>query len=83
MIYDYDAEQQLLSLAFVVVAVEKSVANCDCFMQWLRKEVIDPGKITVISDQHLSIRAVFKRPNFGWQESADEAVHCYYTQHIP
>jgi hypothetical protein len=51
-------------------------------MQWLRKEVVGPGKITVISDQHLGIRAVFERPNFGWQESAGEAVHRYCTQHI-
>jgi hypothetical protein len=62
----YDAEQQLLSLAFVVVADEKSVANWGWFMQWLRKEVVDPSKITVISDQQLGIRRVFERPDFGW-----------------
>jgi MULE transposase domain len=61
----YDAEQQLLSLAFVVVAGEESVANWGWFMQWLRKEVFGPGKISVISDQHLGIRAVFERPDFG------------------
>jgi MULE transposase domain len=78
----YDAEQQLLPLAFVVVTGKESVANWGWFMQWLRKEVVGPGKITVISDQHLSIRAVFERPNFGWQESTDETVHRYCTQHI-
>jgi hypothetical protein len=31
----YDAEQQLLPLAFAVVAGEKSVANWGWFMQWL------------------------------------------------
>jgi metallophosphoesterase superfamily enzyme len=77
----YDAEQ-LLPLAFVVVADEESVANWGWFMQWLRKEVVSPGKIIVISDQHLGIRAVFERSDFGWQESAGEAVHRYYTQHI-
>jgi hypothetical protein len=51
-------------------------------MQWLRKEIVGPGKITVISDQHLGIRAVFERPNFGWQELAGETVHRYCTQHI-
>jgi hypothetical protein len=51
-------------------------------MQWMRKEVVGPDKITVISDQDLGIRAVFDRPNFGWQESASEAVHRYCTQHI-
>jgi hypothetical protein len=61
----YDAEQQLLPLAFVVVAGEESVANWGWFMQCVSKEVVGPGKITVISDQHLGIRAVFERPNFG------------------
>jgi hypothetical protein len=51
-------------------------------MQWLRKQVVGPGKITVISDQHLSIRAVFKRPNFGWRDSVNEAVYSFCTQHI-
>jgi hypothetical protein len=78
----YDTEQQLLPLAFAVVAGEESVANWGWFMQWLRKEVVGPGKITVISDQHLGIRAVFERPDFGWQELAGEAVHRYCTQHI-
>jgi hypothetical protein len=49
----------------------------------LRKEVVGPDKITVISDQHLGIiRAVFERPDFGWQKYAGEIVHCYCTQHI-
>jgi hypothetical protein len=51
-------------------------------MQWLCKEIIGSGKITVISDQHLSIRSVFEWPDFGWQKSAGEVVHRYYTQHI-
>ena len=61
----YDAEQQLLPLAFAVVAGEESVTNWGWFMQWLRKEVVGPDKITVISDQHLSIREGFRRSNFG------------------
>jgi metallophosphoesterase superfamily enzyme len=32
----------------------------------LRKEVVGPEKIIVISDQHLGIRVVFERPNFEW-----------------
>jgi hypothetical protein len=48
----------------------------------LRKEVVGPGKITIISDQHLGIRAVFERPDFGWQKLACETVHRYCTQHI-
>jgi MULE transposase domain len=61
----YDAEQQLLPLAFAVVAGEENMANWGWFMQWLRKEVVGPGKIIVISYQHLGIRAVFERPDFG------------------
>jgi hypothetical protein len=48
----------------------------------LRKEVVGPGKITVISDQYLGIRAVFERSNFGWQELVDKVVHRYCTQYI-
>jgi hypothetical protein len=82
MACDYDAEQQLLSLTFAVVAGEESVTNWVWFMQWVRKEIVSPGKITVISYQHLGIRAVFERPDFGWQKSADEPIHRYNTQHI-
>jgi hypothetical protein len=48
----------------------------------VRKEVVDPGKITVISYQHLGIMTVFERLNFGWHESVGEIVHHYCTQHI-
>jgi hypothetical protein len=65
MVCGYDVEQQLLSLVFAIVAGEESMANWGWFMQWLRKEVVGLGKITVISDQHLSIRRVFERPDFG------------------
>jgi hypothetical protein len=30
----------------------------------------------------MGIRAVFKRPNFRWQESTYEAIHRFCTQHI-
>jgi hypothetical protein len=46
------------------------------------KEVVGHGKVTVISDQHLGIKAVFERPDFGWQESACEVVYRYCTQYI-
>jgi hypothetical protein len=48
----------------------------------LRKEVVGPGKIIIISYQHLGIKAVFERPDFGWQKSAGDVVHRYCTQHI-
>jgi hypothetical protein len=44
----YDIEQQLLSLAFIVVAGEKSLDNWDCFIRWLRTEIVGPEKNTII-----------------------------------
>jgi MULE transposase domain len=58
MVCGYDVEQQPLPLAFAVVAGEKSVANWGWFMQWVRKEVVGPGKIT-------GITTVFERPDIG------------------
>jgi hypothetical protein len=66
MVCDYDVKQQLPSLAFTVVAGEESVTNWGWSMQWLCKEVVGPGKITVILDQHLDIRKIFERSDFGW-----------------
>jgi hypothetical protein len=50
MTCDYDVKQQLLSIVFVIIAGEESAAKYGWFMQWLRKEIIDPGKITIILD---------------------------------
>jgi MULE transposase domain len=61
----YDAEQQLLPLTFAVVVGEENVTNWGWLMQWLCKEIVGPDKITVISDQHLGIKTVFERPDFG------------------
>jgi hypothetical protein len=49
----------------LTIAGEESMANWGWFMQWLRKEVVGHGKIIMISDQHLSIRRVFERQDFG------------------
>jgi hypothetical protein len=57
-------KQQLQPLIFAIVVGEKSETNMDWFMQWLRKEIVGSGKITIISDQHLGIRTVFERPDF-------------------
>jgi hypothetical protein len=46
----YDTEQQLLPLIFIIVPDEESVANYSWFMQWLRKDIVGPNKIIVISD---------------------------------
>jgi hypothetical protein len=65
MTCDYDTKQQLILLAFAMVAGEKNITNRDWFMQWLRKGVVGTSKITVVSYQHLGIRVVFERPDFG------------------
>ena len=46
----YDAEQHILPLAFAI-AEEEDLINWGWFMSWLRQEVLDDRKITVISDQ--------------------------------
>jgi hypothetical protein len=52
-------------------------------MRWLRQEVIgDDRKNCVISDQHLTIRAVFGSFMYGWNESSGQVVHRLYAQHI-
>jgi hypothetical protein len=65
MICDYDAEQQLLPLTFVVVADEQSMANWVGSCSGCVKRVVGHGKFTIISNQHLDIIAVFERPDFG------------------
>jgi hypothetical protein len=66
MVCSYDAEKQLIPLTFALV--EKNVENCGWFMSWLRREVIEPGRIYVISDQHKVIKMVFEYPQYDWSE---------------
>jgi hypothetical protein len=77
----YDAEQQLLPIAFGI-ADEESSSNWGWFMQFVRENVVGPGRICVISDQHAAIRSVFDRPDLGWCEERGEAVHRLCSQHI-
>ena len=77
----YDAEQQLLPIAFGI-ADEESSSNWGWFMQFIRENVVGPGRICVISDQHAAIRSVFDRPDLGWCEEKGEAVHRLCSQHI-
>jgi hypothetical protein len=65
MVCAYDAEQKLLLLTFAVVVDEESVTNWGWFMKWLRKEIVSPDKIIIISDQYLGIKIIFKRSDFG------------------
>ena len=78
----YDAENQLLPVAFAIVEKE-SADNWGFFMRWLRLEVIGDNRFfCVISDRHLGIKAVFQDPNLGWDESTDQCVHRYCSQHV-
>ena len=51
-------------------------------MQFVREEVVGPGRVCVISDQHAAIHSVFDRPDLGWCEKNGEAVHSLCSQHI-
>ena len=70
----YDANNQLIPLAFAIVEKEDST-NWGWFMRWLRKEVIGYGKfMCVISDWHKAIKWLFKPPPIGWNDAAGEYV---------
>jgi hypothetical protein len=52
-------------------------------MRWLRQEVIgDDRKKYAISNRHLTIRAIFHNPMYGWNELSGQAVYRLCTQHI-
>jgi MULE transposase domain len=78
----YDAENQLLPLASGLVEKE-NISNWGWFMRWPRHEVVgDDRRICVISDQHLTIKAVFQSPIYGWDEESGLAVHRLCVQYI-
>jgi hypothetical protein len=77
----YDAEQQLLPLAFCI-AEEETTQNWGWFLNWMRTEVFGPGRICVISDQAASIKSVFDQSNLGWCEQNNEAIHRFCAQHV-
>ena len=81
MAVGYDAENGVVPLGFAICK-EENDANWGWFMNWLRVEVIGPGFICVISDQHISIKNTMSAPNLGWCEERGEAVHRYCSQHI-
>ncbi|KAJ3699397.1 hypothetical protein LUZ61_003102 [Rhynchospora tenuis] len=80
----YDPEQRLVPLAFALVRTEDE-ACWGWFMKFLRDYVIgEKKKFCVVSDRHWGIRNTFKRPQYGWEESANPsyAVHRYCMQHV-
>ena len=78
----YDAENQLLPLAFALVEKESS-QTWGWFMRWLRQEVIGFGRfMCVVSDRHKGIKKVFTDRDGGWWEDGGECVHRLCTQHV-
>jgi hypothetical protein len=78
----YDAENQLLPLAFAIVEKENS-ENWGFFMKWLRREVIGQGVfMCVISDRHKAIKWVFEQSHMGWCADVGECVHRLCMQHV-
>lgn len=75
----YDADNQLLPLAFAIVHTENE-ENWGFFLHWLRINVIGVNRfVCVISDQHKGIKAALK-PEYGWDR--DNFVHRYCIQHV-
>ena len=78
----YDAENQLLPLAFAIVEKEHS-DTWGFFMRWLQLEVTGDGRFfCVISDRHLAIKFVFQDPYLRWYEDTDLCVHRYCAHHV-
>jgi len=77
----YDAENQLLPLAFALVG-EESFQTWGWFMRWLRLEVIGNKFMCVVSDRHMGIKKVFTDRYGGWYEDGGECVHRLCSQHI-
>jgi hypothetical protein len=61
-------------LAFASVKKE-NLKNWGWFMSRLCREVIGPGQICIISDQHKAIKVVFEYPQYGWSEENGDVVH--------
>ena len=78
----YDAENQLVPLAFGLVESEE-FENWGWFMKWVRDEVIGRGRfMCVISDRHKGIKKVFRQNDLGWSEDDMECVHRLCSQHV-
>ena len=77
----YDAENQLLPLAFAIIEKEDG-DNWGFFMSFLRREVIGDRFFCVISGQHKGIKYLFDRTDFGWSTCHRQCVHRLCIQHI-
>ncbi|XP_078170289.1 uncharacterized protein LOC144564560 [Carex rostrata] len=77
----YDAENQLIPLAFGLVENE-DFENWGWFMKWVREFVIGRNRyMCVVSDRHKGINKVFIQDDLGWCEEKGECAHRYCSQH--
>jgi MULE transposase domain len=79
--YDFDAEDQLVPLAFTLVDIENNKSWED-FMKFVRREVVRSWVVTVLSDRHNSILWVFSQPYLGWSTQDRHVFHRYCSRHI-
>ncbi|KAJ3687458.1 hypothetical protein LUZ61_016622 [Rhynchospora tenuis] len=77
----YDADDQLLPLAFAVIKDEKD-ESWSWFMRWLRLEVVGPRPLCVISDWQDSILTLFDQPDSGWSTGMGQAFHRYCSRYL-
>jgi hypothetical protein len=77
----YDAEDQLVPIAFGLFDTENNLA-WERFMKFVRREVVGLRFVTVISDRHQAILRVFKEPDLGWNVQTQQAAHRYCSRHI-
>ena len=78
----YDAENQLIPLAFGLVENE-DFENWGWFMKWVREFVIGRNRyMCVVSDRHKGIKKVFIQDDLGWCEEKGECAHRYCSQHV-
>ncbi|KAJ4772305.1 MuDR family transposase [Rhynchospora pubera] len=77
----YDAEDQLLPLAFAVVK-EEDDESWSWFMRWLRLEVVGPHPLCVISGWQDPLLRLFDQPDSGWCTSMGQAFHRYCSRYL-
>ncbi|KAJ1700739.1 hypothetical protein LUZ63_000518 [Rhynchospora breviuscula] len=77
----YDAEDQILPLAFAVIKDEED-ESWSWFMRWMRLEVAGPRPLCVISDQHDSLLKLFNQPDSGWCTGTGQACYRYCSRHL-
>jgi MULE transposase domain len=81
VVCDFDAEDQLVPLAFALVDTENNKFWED-FMKFVRREVVGSRVMTVLSYHHKSILRVFSQPDLWWNTQDGQAFHRYCSRHI-